>query len=92
MRKHFFKARWLAVVVVVICLGQSNVSGAYDVDRDERDSGGSVMALLNPVDDIYGVKLMFQRWIVDTPVYGDYFLVGAGIGRSFENERCCYNL
>ncbi len=59
----------------------------YDREDYEEPAGASFAFLLNPSDDIWGMAIGSGTWLVDTPVFGDYFV------RLFYNglERTTYS-
>ncbi len=53
-------------------------AGMWDDDYDREDyeepAGASFAFLLNPADDIWGIGIGSGTWLVDTPIFGDYFV------------------
>lgn len=47
---------------------------AWDPEMNEEDAGSSFSLQLNPVEGIYGVAYEQGSWVVNTPIFGQYFI------------------
>ncbi len=58
------------------CAALLLVTGAWALDPElyEEDAGLSFSFQMNPVESIYGVAFEQGTWLVNTPVFGQYFL------------------
>ena len=68
----------LLLVAILLFGGLLRGASIWDDDYDREDyeeaAGASFAFLLNPSDDIWGISLGSGTWLVDTPVFGDYFV------------------
>jgi hypothetical protein len=46
----------------------------YNREDYEEPAGASFAFLLNPSEDIWGIAIGSGTWLVNTPVFGDYFI------------------
>ena len=68
------------LLLLAISLFSGSMSGAsiwdddYDREDYEEPAGASFAFLLNPSDDVWGIGIGSGTWLVDTPIFGDYFV------------------
>lgn len=42
----------------------------------EQEMGSGFLAMINPVDGVYQLRLGMEQWLRGTPLFGEYFLLG----------------
>ena len=73
------QCRVLLLVLAIALFGSgARAASIWDDDYERRDyeepAGASFAFLLNPADDIWGIGIGSGTWLVNTPVFGDYFV------------------
>jgi len=68
----------LLVLAISLFGGFARGASIWDEDYDREDyeepAGASFAFLINPSDNIWGIGVGSGTWLVNTPVFGDYFV------------------
>ena len=71
--------RALAALLLFACL--AGKAGAFELmgfsgAPQEETMGSGFLAMINPEDDAYQLRLGIEQWLRGTPLFGEYFMLG----------------